>query len=564
MAIDPNEKKAQSVRRALVLLLVGLQLATVFLILFITHFSSNRDINAQISILIQNALNESKAHTQGFLEPAYRIAQSSAELLTKNIIDINDNQKVEAYFLSQLENNSEMTGIYMASVEGGFHFVTRDSRQFEQKGYMTKIIDAQVPGKASFFFRDESLSIIETHLDQADQYQALDRPWYKQAVAKDGLIWTEPYIFYTSNKPGITVASPYYNDSKNLAGVIGIDIELTSLSTFLAKLKVYGSISVSMVSGSGNFVATPSLSSKSLALESLDVASASEEDFTVEKKAVNHFLQHSEQDLPTSFSSKFVHEGDNYAIRYEPFLLKGGPEWVIGAYAPQNTFLSKIRAGETRNTLIALGILILSLLAGWILIKKTWRPFEHFFHDVITDQLTGLFNRRFLENVGSRMYIRLLRDQHEAISIAVIDLDYFRKTNLEFGNTTGNHVLIAFADFMKKMLRPEDIITRYSGDTFVVIFPGMENDRAIKVVDRMRKQLDAWPLSVDDLLVRLSFSAGIETIDENNRVEDAAFSDFIDVAMRAMKTAKANGRDCVVSANEKDYQLEGMEESVPS
>ncbi len=560
MAIDPNEKKAQSVRRALVLLLVGLQLATVLLILFITHFSSSRDINEQISILIQNALNESKEHTQGFLEPAYRITQSSSELLTKNIIDVTDNQKIEAYFLSQLENNPEMTGIYIASVEGGFHFVTRDSRQFEQKGYMTKIIDAQDPGKASFFFRDESLSVIETHLDQADQYKALDRLWYKQAVAQDGLIWTEPYIFYTSNKPGITVASPYYNASKKLAGVIGIDIELTSLSMFLAKLKVYGSISVSMVSGSGNFVATPSLSSKSLALESLDVASASEKDFTVEKKAVNHFLQHSEQDLPTSFSSKFVHEGSNYAIRYEPFLLKGGPEWVIGAYAPQNTFLSKIRAGETRNTMIALGILILSLLVGWVLITKAWRPFEHFFHDVITDQLTGLFNRRFLENVGSRMYIRLLRDQHEAISIAVIDLDFFRKTNLEFGNTIGNHVLIAFADFMKKMLRPEDIITRYSGDTFVVIFPGMENERAIKVVDRMRKQLDAWPLSVDDLLVRLSFSAGIETIDENNRVEDAAFSDFIDVAMRAMKTAKANGRDCVVSANEKDYQLEGAEE----
>ena len=107
---------------------------------------------------------------------------------------------------------------------------------------------------------------------------------------------------------------------------------------------------------------------------------------------------------------------ESYAIRYEPFLLNEGPEWVIGAYAPENTFLSKIRSGENRNALIALFVLSLSLIIGWLLIKRTWQPFERFFHDVITDQLTGLFNRRFLENVGSRMYIRLLRDQHEAIS----------------------------------------------------------------------------------------------------------------------------------------------------
>jgi diguanylate cyclase (GGDEF)-like protein len=337
---------------------------------------------------------------------------------------------------------------------------------------------------------------------------------------------------------------------------VGIDIELTSLSDFLAQLKIYGSISVFMVSGSGNFVAAPSISSDDMVLETLNVATTVEENLTVEKQAVNHFLQNSIQEDASSFFSEFSYGKESYAIRYEPFLLNEGPEWVIGAYAPENTFLSKIRSGENRNALIALFVLSLSLIIGWLLIKRTWQPFERFFHDVITDQLTGLFNRRFLENVGSRMYIRLLRDQHEVISIAVIDLDFFKKINLEFGNATGNRVLIAFADFLKKTLRPEDIITRYSGDMFVVIFPGMTNECAVNVVDRMRRQLDSWPLAVDDLLIRLTFSAGIETIDDKNRVADAAFSDFISVAKRAMKDAKQSGRDAVISANIKEYDLE--------
>ncbi|MFT6389476.1 MAG: diguanylate cyclase (GGDEF)-like protein [Cellvibrionaceae bacterium] len=553
MSLDPNEKKSRSVRRALVLALLGLQLSTVLLILFVIHFSSERDIDAQITVLLQNALNESKAHTEGFLEPAYRMAQMSADVFSKKIIEVENDKEIEDYFLSQLKTNTEMTGIYLATPEGGFHFITRNQRG-EQSGYMTKVIAADKPGKASFYFRDESLAIREVHADQNDEYNASERPWYRQAVDKEGLSWTEPYIFYTSKQPGITVSIPFYASDSSLRGVIGIDVELTRLSRFLAELKVYGTVSVSMVSGSGNFVATPSLNASDLELDTLGVNANSDIHFDLEKKAVSHYLQQSDP-VSSSFSSQFLHDKKKYAIRYEPFLLKDGPEWIISAYAPKKAFLSKIRSGGNRNTLIALTILILSLIVGWILIRKTWQPFEHFFHDVVTDQLTGLFNRRFLENIGSRMYIRLLRDQHEAISIAVIDLDFFSKTNAEFGNVVGNDALIAFSEFLKKTLRPEDIVTRYSGDTFVIIFPGMDNEHAMRVVDRMRHQLDAWPLSVDNLLVRLSFSAGIETIDKSNSAEDAAFSDFIEVAKRAMQDAKQNGRNQVVSANNRHYSV---------
>lgn len=554
MSVDPNEKKSQSVRRGLILLF-SLQLVTVLLILSITHLSTGRDISQQVSILLQNALNESKEHTHGFLEPSYRSVQLSSDLLSRGIVDINDNEQLEYYFMSQLNSNPEMTGIYFASPEGDFHFVTRD-HQNEQSGFMTKIIQAEKPGKASFFWRYESPLLTESRLDQNDDYRAIDRVWYRQAIAKKFLIWTEPYIFFTSKKPGITVAEPFYDDEENLLGVVGIDIELTRLSDFLAQLKVYGSISVFMVSSSGNFVAVPSISSDDMKFDTLNVAATVKENLNVEKKAVNHFLQGSVQSDGISFSSLFTYNNENYAIRYEPFLLNDGPEWIIGAYAPEKTFLSEIRSGENRNTFIAIFVLALSLIIGWLLIRRTWQPFERFFHDVITDQLTGLFNRRFLENVGSRMYIRLLRDHHETISIAVIDLDCFRKINLEFGNAVGNRVLIAFADFLKKTLRPEDIITRYSGDMFVVIFPGISNECAINIVDRMRKQLDSWPLSVDDLLIRLTFSAGIETIDDKTRAPDAAFSDFIEVAKRAMNDAKESGRDIVMSANDKNYVVE--------
>jgi diguanylate cyclase (GGDEF)-like protein len=563
MALDPNEKKSQLAKRALVLLLIGLQIFTVLLIISTTRYSFNKNINQQISILLENAIKETKQLTTGFLEPSYRSVKSIKELISNNIFDLNNQSQLESYFLNQLKNNPEMNGIYFASPEGDFLFVSRYSENLESEFidngiplFMTKTIAAEKPGKASFGLHFDSPEKFKKVMDQDDNYNPLERPWYQEAVANKSLIWTEPYIFFTLKKPGITVAAPLYSENNVLIGVVGIDISLTMLSDFFENLKIYGSISAFMVSSVGNFVAAPSMASGSFDLDTLRADEADDTRLALEKKAVSKYLSTKIKTGSSVFSDSFKHGGVSYTVRYEPFKLQDGAEWIMTAYAPEDEFLATIRTGENRNILIALLILAISLVIGWLLIRRAWQPFERFFHDVITDQLTGLFNRRFLENIGSRMYIRLLRNQHEFISIAVIDLDFFKKVNIEFGKSIGNKILIAFADFLKKTLRPEDIITRYSGDTFVVILPGLNHSDALNVVVRMQQQLDAWPLSVDDLLVKLSFSAGVETIDDDNRVTDAAFTDFIEVAKKAMKDAKRNGRDRVESANEKNYQIE--------
>jgi two-component system cell cycle sensor histidine kinase/response regulator CckA len=64
------------------------------------------------------------------------------------------------------------------------------------------------------------------------------RPWYQKAVAENGIVWTDPYIFYTSQKPGITIAGPFFDPSGNLMGVVGVDIEIDQLSVFIGNLKI--------------------------------------------------------------------------------------------------------------------------------------------------------------------------------------------------------------------------------------------------------------------------------------------------------------------------------------
>ncbi|MBX2808747.1 MAG: diguanylate cyclase [Cellvibrionaceae bacterium] len=545
--LDPNERKAQSLGRYLILLLLGLQLVTVLLIIFISQFSIKRDIDEQASVILHHAVNESKALTQGFLEPAYRSVLMTRQLLENGSLSIETQPLLEDYFLGLLQNNPEMTGAYIATLDNDFYFVARNTDK-PKAAFLSKFISKDHPGKASFVWRDAALAMID-RATEADDFQFKQRPWYQRAITEEALIWTEPYIFFTSKKLGITVATPFYNAAGDIIGAIGFDIALTQLSEFFADLKIYGAISAFMVSSEGMLIAAPSLRSEQLKLKSLDMSALADDQLSLERVALNHLVENSTGLKNKRLSSRFSYQQDAYNIRYEAFPIHNGPEWIIGAYAPRYSFLEKIEAGEKRNIWIGLGILLLSVIIGWYLIRKTWKPVNHFLTHVVVDQLTGLFNRRFLETAGSQMYLRMLRDEQSIISIAILDLDFFKKINAEFGNTVGNRVLMHFADFLRNTLGQDEVITRYSGDAFVIVLPGLDKDAAIAKIDAMRLKLDAWPLNVDELLVKLTFSAGLATIDQHNRLPDATFSDYIDRAKTALKKAKQKGRDCVVSAN---------------
>lgn len=539
MALDPNEKKAQSVRRALILLLIGLQLITALLVLSITYFSSSNNVDQQVSQTLSNALEKSRERAYHLLELPRRAVEFNQRTFTKRMLDIERySTQLESYFLAQLAINPEVTSVYFSSEIGEFYSTSRTVHKGKD-GFITKIIDSDSADLAQIIYRDNQLNLLESRQDQKDTFQAPEQLWYQQAAGKGKLTWTDPYIADDSDNPVITLAAPVYDENRVLLGVTGADINLGYLLKFLSDLKLSKSISVFVFSKSGDLLLTP---------DTL-ITNREEKDFAIEREVIHQFITSTETESNDAILDRVDYENQTYCLQYASLEIPGELNWIIAGYVPEKDFLTEIRLGENRNILIALLILAISLVIGWVLIRRTWQPFEKFFHDVITDQLTGLFNRRFLENIGSRMYIRMLRDQHSAITIAVIDLDEFKKINQEFGNTTGNRVLKEFANFLSQTLRPEDIITRYSGDTFVVIFPGKSNECVVSVMNRLRKKLAAWPLPIDGLLIHLTFSAGVETIDENTQIADAAFTDFIEVARQAMRKAKNKGRDRVISAN---------------
>src|ERR687888_270153 len=111
-----------------------------------------------------------------------------------------------------------------------------------------------------------------------------------------------------------------------------------------------------------------------------------------------------------------------------------------------------------------------------------------------TDPLTGLFNHRYFHD---RLRAELMRANRsgEALVIAMLDLDEFKRVNDVHGHGTGDEVLVAFADLLQAELRLSDVVCRVGGEEFGVIMPGCDAETALHVLERLHRRLAREPFA---------------------------------------------------------------------
>ncbi len=161
------------------------------------------------------------------------------------------------------------------------------------------------------------------------------------------------------------------------------------------------------------------------------------------------------------------------------------------------------------------------------------------------DALTGLYNRRHL-NV--ELPILLAKASAEMpLSLALLDLDHFKRLNDTYGHDIGDEVLKALAHILENSLRSSDIACRYGGEEFVVVMPGANAEIALNRLNHILKSLSAWHFDANgERIEHLTFSAGlIEAPRQGSHV-----SSLIEHADRALYAAKHAGRGRVVCVSE--------------
>jgi len=159
----------------------------------------------------------------------------------------------------------------------------------------------------------------------------------------------------------------------------------------------------------------------------------------------------------------------------------------------------------------------------------------------LTDSLTGLYNRRYLE-VHLEKLIESNSRSNKALGVIMMDIDHFKAVNDAHGHAVGDEVLKIFAERIKDNLRSFDLVARLGGEEFVAILPDVAPERAYMVAERLRRSIAEVPVTcdVEGGLLSITTSVGGAIINNGGHSIPAV----LERADKALYEAKNNGRNC--------------------
>ena len=159
----------------------------------------------------------------------------------------------------------------------------------------------------------------------------------------------------------------------------------------------------------------------------------------------------------------------------------------------------------------------------------------------VTDELTGLYNRRHLYDIYPKLWSEALR-KHARLSVILIDLDHFKQVNDRFGHLVGDKVIVHLADILRECCRMSDFLFRMGGEEFLVLTHG-DAEGAQALAGKIREALESKPINDGQFIIRVTASFGVAQAEEtdglNGLVQTLARAD------KALYAAKDAGRNRV-------------------
>lgn len=176
--------------------------------------------------------------------------------------------------------------------------------------------------------------------------------------------------------------------------------------------------------------------------------------------------------------------------------------------------------------------LFLALIKNRFELKREWQE------SIIVDELTGAFNRKHFNQVMKQLICDFKRTER-VFSLALIDLDYFKKINDTYGHLIGDEVLQSLSELVKGSIRMEDTFCRFGGEEFAVFLPNTDASSALTVINRIQEQFAATDFFAKNEVFHVTFSSGISEVTEAENIADK----IVEEADQALYASKDAGRN---------------------
>jgi diguanylate cyclase (GGDEF)-like protein len=175
-------------------------------------------------------------------------------------------------------------------------------------------------------------------------------------------------------------------------------------------------------------------------------------------------------------------------------------------------------------------------------------------NQALRDPLTGLYNRRYMEDCLQR-FVRLADRENREVSVVMVDLDHFKRLNDEHGHAFGDAVLRDTAMAIVGGLRETDVVCRYGGEEIVVILPDCNLDRAEDKAEALRVRIEALSQTHG---AAITASFGVAAVPYTS----TGVMDLLAAADGALYKAKQGGRNRVATAPTRPFHLDRLEDAL--
>jgi class 3 adenylate cyclase len=409
---------------------VVVMLTALLAITAFSYYSNRRDALALSDDVLGAIERRIAGELDAFLSPIEDTVRLTADFFENTSFDINNRDLLEPLAFRVLGNISQVANFIVADTHGNFLMIARQP----DGSLHTKIVDRTTEStQVTWIRRDTAGNVVDEETSVDDSYDPRNRPWYTGVLKSQELFWTDFYIFFTSQRHGVTISLPIMGEGDERLGVFGLDIEVKEISAFLETLKIGQNGEAVIIDEDGYIVAHPEIEKmvkkegdvyKPLLVEELADP--------VLNRAYNRFRidGHGHRDL--------IVDGRRYLSA--AFLLpqKTGLNMSVFVFVPEDDFVGFVSRNNRTILLMSAGIVVLAAIMAGLLVFQALRA-EHTAQRVLDRQHELEAQSRAFSELSSKAAVFSAEDtgSFKQLTEIVTDAINLRRTSLWYFDDDG-------------------------------------------------------------------------------------------------------------------------------
>jgi adenylate cyclase len=502
--------KGRKLRVDILTIFGGLLILTVLSVILYTYRNNSSVVLMLCDDIMAKTTDTVIDRTNSYLTPAAKLAKISSHMVAAGVIPLHDNARLERYAIEVMQAYPQIAMINIGDEAGNFLMPKRLS----DGTIATKTMDRSVsPPLTTWKYHNRDLEVVKIETSRTDQFDPRTRPWYKGAKETRRLCWTDMYILFTDQKPGITTSYPIVGPQGNFLGAIGCDIELNNLSLFLKSLKI-GKTGLAFIFNGRELVAFPDPTKLVDFAEDGVVRPVYLEELGLDRITAA-FRQYRRLGRP-----KLTVEtgGKRYVASFTSFPPSFGKPWKVGVIVPEDDFIGAVKQINQRVLIISLMALALSFILLIFFSRRISKPILRIAEE--TDRIgkfqldgqlrlrSNIYEIQTLQEAVKRMKASLLSftrfapqqlvqeivvegkeamlgGERREVTLFFSDLRNFTRFSEQTKPETVVHILNTHFDNMVQLInRHNGFVVDFLGDSLFAVFgaPDVDPEHASKAV----------------------------------------------------------------------------------